>query len=103
MALARWTGAQPNIRHFSLGGDKGLDIFASGYPQSGKVPSDPTTPLDNIEQTVTANSSGLSYDASTDLYTYVWKTSKDWGGQTRQLVLKFEDGTERKAEFKFTK
>jgi hypothetical protein len=84
---------------FSLGGDQGLDIFAEGYPRSGKIPADPNAPLDNIEQTETAGVSRLSYDPTTGWYTYVWKTGKAWSGQSRQLVLKLDDGSEHKANF----
>jgi hypothetical protein len=86
---------------FSLGGDQGLDIFAEGYPHSGTIPADPDAPLDNIEQTVTAGASDLSYDATSDQYIYVWKTEEAWSGQTRQLVLKLNDGSEHKANFLF--
>jgi hypothetical protein len=86
---------------FSLGGDQGLDIFAAGYPHSGTIPEDPDAPLDNIEQTVTAGASSLSYDATSDQYIYVWKTEKAWSGQTRQLILKLTDGSEHKAYFQF--
>ena len=84
---------------FSLGGDQGLDIFAEGYPRSGTIPADPDAPLDNIEQTEPAGESSLSYDPTTDQYTYVWKTDKAWAGQTRQLVLKLDDGSEHEANF----
>ena len=86
---------------FSLGGDQGLDIFAAGYPHSGTIPTDPDAPLDDIEQTVTAGASSLSYDATSDQYIYVWKTEKAWSGKTRQLVLKLNDGSEHKANFQF--
>ena len=33
-------------------------------------------------------------------YSYVWKTEKSWTG-CRQLILRFTDGTERRASFKF--
>ena len=85
---------------FSLGGDQGLEIFAAGYPQSGTIPADPSVPLNNIE-TVSAGASGLSYDATSDQYTYVWKTEKAWSGQTRELVLKLTDGSEHTANFQF--
>ncbi len=82
---------------FSLGGDHGLDIFdeagGSGSPSSRPISCDPTDPTDTLEQTVSTNSSGLTYDAATDLYTYVWKTRKDWTG-CRQLVLRLDDGKE---------
>ena len=71
---------------FSLGGDKGLDIFAktsdggSSFPRNGNMACDSTDPVDAIEQTVSAGSSGITYDAATDRYTYVWKTARDWTG-----------------------
>ena len=86
---------------FSLGGDYGLDVFAADSPWSGKIPTDPGAPLDSIEETVTAGSSGLSYAGGTGRYTYVWKTSKNWAGTSRQLVVKFKDGTKGVANFKF--
>ncbi len=87
---------------FSLAGDQGLDIFESGYPLSRQIPN-PQEPLDAVEQTVTAGASGLTYDPATDRYTYVWKTEKGWAGQYRQLVVKFDDGTTKVANFNFTK
>jgi Tol biopolymer transport system component len=86
---------------FRLGGDQGLNIFAAGYPKSQQIACDLTATVDGIEQTVTAGSSSLSYDASTDTYTYVWKTEKAWAGTCRQLVVKLNDGTSHRASFKF--
>jgi hypothetical protein len=87
---------------FSLEGDQGLDIFADGYPTSQPIDCDSGDPVDAIEQTVSAGQSGLSYDATTDQYTYVWKTAKDWTG-CRQLVLRFDDEQEYKANFEFVR
>jgi TolB protein len=86
---------------FSLGGDQGLDIFATGYPRSQRINCDMSTLLDAIEETVTAGSSSLSYDPIADQYVYVWKTDKAWAGTCRQLVAKLNDGTEHLANFKF--
>jgi hypothetical protein len=88
---------------FSLNGNHGLDIFAVGYPKSQAIACDSTSPPDSIEETVTAGSSSLSYDASTDQYIYVWKTSKSWAGNCRQLVIELSDGSSHMANFKFTK
>ena len=94
---------------FSLGGDQGLDVFAKNAtgtattsPTSGPVACDSTAEIDPIETTVSAGSSGLSYDAASDTYTYVWKTHKGWTG-CRQLVVEFDDGTVERANFKFVK
>jgi hypothetical protein len=85
---------------FSLGGDFGLGIFASGYPSSSATTCG-SSAEDAIEETVSANSSGLKYDATTSQYSYVWKTSTAWSGTCRTLVLKFTNGSIFKADFKF--
>jgi hypothetical protein len=93
---------------FSLGGDHGLDVFAKGRhrnaasPTSGAVACDSAAEIDPIETTVSAGSSGLSYDAASDTYTYVWKTQKGWTG-CRQLVVEFDDGTVERANFRFVR
>ena len=55
---------------------------------------------DPIEETSTANN-GLTYDALTHTYTYVWKTVKSWKGKCGTFTLKLEDGTEHTADFVF--
>jgi hypothetical protein len=97
---------------FGLGGDMGLDIFYKGdkdaqdnaisYPTSQRITCASQALLDDIEQTVTAGSSSLSFDASTSRYHYVWKTDKAWAGACRKLTLKLKDGTVHEAYFKFT-
>ena len=86
---------------FSLGGDHGLDVFAEGYPQSESIACDSDAEVDGVEQTVEAGASSLAYDPETDTYIYVWKTSADWDDSCRQLVVKFDDGTTARANFKF--
>jgi hypothetical protein len=86
---------------FSLGGDRGLDIFSDGYPRSESIACDSSADVDGIEQTVAAGGSALTFDALTDLYSYVWKTDKTWAGKCRQLVLAFSDGSVARANFKF--
>jgi hypothetical protein len=87
---------------FSLGGYQGMNILASGYPtaSSGSCASDT---VDTVEDTVTANQSGLNYDGTADQYIYVWKTDKSWAGKAICLTVKLADGTEHKARFTFTK
>jgi hypothetical protein len=87
---------------FSLDGDRGMSVFADGWPKSKNVPCDGGDPTDVVE-TETAGNSSLSYDPVTDTYTYVWKTDKAWKGACRQLVLKLADstGSEHTASFSF--
>ncbi|MDQ2999606.1 MAG: PxKF domain-containing protein, partial [Chloroflexota bacterium] len=86
---------------FSLSGNQGLNIFAAGYPKVQVSACDMSSPGDEIEETVTAGSSTLSYDPGTDQYHYVWKTEKTWAGTCRQLIVKLDDGTTHTANFKF--
>src|SRR6266498_4028747 len=86
---------------FSLSGDKGLNIFAAGFPVSQQITCSDGAPVSEIEQTVTAGGSSLSYDAESDTYTYVWKTEAPWAGTCRQLIVRLNDGSERVAFFKF--
>jgi hypothetical protein len=88
---------------FSLGGNQGLTIFAMNYPKSEQIACDSTALVDGIEETVTAGASGLSYDLSTDTYTYIRKTDKGWANSCRQVVVKLNDGTVHRANFEFTK
>jgi probable HAF family extracellular repeat protein len=87
---------------FSLNGDKGLNILAAGAPTSKAIPC-PTAIADNIEQTVTAGGSSLTYDPRTDTYIYVWETDKTWAGTCRELNVQLDDNSQHKALFKFTK
>jgi hypothetical protein len=88
---------------FSLTGYQGMAILASGSPASQRISCAAGGEIDAIEQTVAAGSSSLSYEATTDRYSYVWKTSSLWAGTCRQLVVELDDGSVHKAFFKFTK
>ena len=86
---------------FSLSGDKGLNIFAANSPHSVAINCDGTAPQDDVTETVNAGGSSLNYSATSDQYNYVWKTEGSWKNTCRQLVLKLNDGTEHRANFKF--
>ena len=86
---------------FSLSGYKGLGIFAVGSPSSGPITCNSSDPADDLTETVTAGSSSLSYDPTTDRYNYVWKTDPSWAGTCRQLVVELNDGSIHRANFKF--
>jgi uncharacterized membrane protein len=88
---------------FSLGGNWGLDVLARGFPRTASTTCDVLAPSDPIEQTVTAGQSQLQYDPVAGSYTYVWKTDKTWAGYCRILTLRFVDGQELAAKFKFTR
>jgi hypothetical protein len=84
---------------FSLGLNAGLGIFAGGYPLVTPTGC-PSSPSTTTLTTVTANASGLQYDATSNQYTYVWKTPSGLTG-CRQLVVKLADGSTHTALFTF--
>ena len=86
---------------FSLDGYYDMDILKAGYPGSQQIDCDSLAAVDIVVKTVTAGSKELSYDESTQEYTYIWKTEKAWAGSCRQLILKLNDGTEHLAYFEF--
>ena len=86
---------------FSLSGNKGLNIFAPASPSSGPIVCSSSDPATDLEDTVTAGGSSLSYDAGADQYNYVWKTNSSWAGTCRQLVVQLNDGSIHRANFKF--
>ena len=86
---------------FSLSGNKGLNIFAAGYPASQQINCSTNAQINVLEETETPGGSTLTYDASSDRYQYNWKSEKAWAGTCRVLVVKLADGTEHIAYFKF--
>jgi hypothetical protein len=88
---------------FSLGGDKGLDIFANepNNPRSEAINCTTGAPVDTIEQTELGKN-GLTYDPVSDRYTYHWATNSSWSG-CRQFVMKLKDGSVHRANFTFSK
>lgn len=86
---------------FSMDGDQGLDLFEEGFPASREIDCETGDVIGDFEPTQTPGNSGLSYDASTDRYTYPWKTVRSWSGACRQFVLDFGDNITFVANFQF--
>jgi hypothetical protein len=84
---------------FSLSGFRGFNLFAQGYPASQAMTCDGvvTGPL----QRTSLGPEGFTYDPLLDQYKYVWQTDRRWMGTCRQLVVRFGDGTEKRANFRF--
>jgi extracellular elastinolytic metalloproteinase len=96
---------------FTLGGNHGLDILASDNPYSRMVdcttlrtidPSSPfITPRPIPVPAQSPGNSGLTYDAAEDVYTFPWKTLREWNGSCREFVLTRKDGVQHRAYFRF--
>jgi Tol biopolymer transport system component len=83
---------------FSLTGFHGLDVLAQGYPQS--QPIDCTTGAPTGAATPTSRLS-FAYDPLADQYIYTWNTDVAWNGTCRQLIVQLDDGTVKRANFRF--
>ena len=86
---------------FSVGGYRGMDVIADGYPASSGTSCSATADTDTLEQVATPGASELSYDAATGRYQLVWKTAKSWANTCRTLVVRLADGSTHKAAFRF--
>jgi len=86
---------------FGLGRDGGLGVLATGYPLTRRVSCDPTVPFDSVEETVIGSPNMLTYSPGTGRYQLTWKTDRVWAGTCRDFVIKFRDGTEAQAVFRF--
>ncbi|MER7578141.1 PxKF domain-containing protein [Streptomyces sp. NPDC126514] len=83
---------------FSLGADYGLNILDHAPTVSAHTCGTDLSPSD---LTVDTNStSGLSYDSTTDTYTYGWKTAKTARG-CATLAIHLNDGTTHTADFQY--
>ena len=86
---------------FGLGGYQGMDVVATGYPQSAPIDCSTLVPTGSFQATAMAGASGLGYDATLGQYSYVWKTDKGWAGTCRRLDVKLADGQVHPAYFQF--
>ena len=85
---------------FSLGGNRGLNILATGYPKAVAITCSTSAPIDELEEYTTLTNE-LTYDAAAGRYQYNWKTPKSFAGTCQRLDFKFIDGTTYSALFVF--
>jgi len=88
---------------FGLGGDRGRDVFAPGYPASIAIECTTGAAIGRPVATLSAGKSRLTYNARLGQYVYAWKTDKAWAGTCRRLVLQFVDDTKQSATFQLKK
>lgn len=82
---------------FSLGSNRGMQIFSVGFPRSQQVDCVTGAPKD----TAAAAKGNLTYDPLTTRYTFTWATDKKWAGQCRVFTVKFVDGGEYSTSLRF--
>jgi hypothetical protein len=71
---------------FGLGGDRGPDIFADGYPTVREVAC--TAGLRSLSEPVEAED-WPDFRFVGDRYRYMWRTDRSWAGTCRELVFRF--------------
>ena len=84
---------------FSLGGDRGLDIFSAG-PTVTPIAC-PAGSVTAAGGPVSVNTFSLHYDPTTAQYIDTWKTDKDLAGTCQKVAFTLVDGTTHEAYFDF--
>lgn len=82
---------------FSLGGNRGLNIFTLGSPSSQQVACPAGTPI-GISTPATL-SPGLFYQSGQ--YTMYWQTNAAWAGTCRRFTVSLNDGTTKTLNYWF--
>ena len=96
---------------FNLGGDKTLKVLKPRHsPSSQRIDCETRRPFGTStapDERITApiagpGNTGLTYNRSQDRYQLNWQTDAAWSGTCRQLILTLADGTQHRADFRFT-
>jgi hypothetical protein len=99
-----WIAGVPVPIRFELGGNQGLDVIADGWPQVAVVGCDFTEDPGAGEPTRHPRwFRELVYRRRKQRYVYLWKTDRRWAGSCRQFMLKLNDGTVHRADFRFVR
>ena len=84
---------------FSLGGDRGLGVLLGGTATSAVIGCT-AAPTDSLIEVPAANpgANQFSFDPSTGLYQFNWKTDKAWANRAADCSWA-DDGTVHSADF----
>jgi hypothetical protein len=85
---------------FTLGGDKGPDVLATGSPTSRPVACPSSGPKPQAGNAAPTSGS-LHYVPLVRSYIYLWRTGDAWKG-CRELTMTFVTGQELRAVLRFT-
>jgi VCBS repeat-containing protein len=97
----RLTAGGVKAVRFSLGGNRGMDILAPGYPKSRQVDcrTGDVVPRSTFK-TRPFGAAGLSYDRASRTYSYAWQTREGWSNLCRVFLLRLADGSRHRALFR---
>ncbi|MGH7509368.1 MAG: PxKF domain-containing protein [Gemmatimonadales bacterium] len=86
---------------FSVEGNRRVGVLQPGSPTSTAVTCSENLTERPVEGSITRAASRLEVVGQN--YTYVWKTSSEWAGTCRKLVVTLVDGSRHEALFRFVK
>jgi hypothetical protein len=99
-----WMAGKPVPIRFELGGNQGLDVIEEGWPKVAQVGCDFTAEPEAGEPARHPRwFRELVFRKSKKRYMMVWQTDRRWAGTCRQFMLQLDDGTVRRADFKFVR
>jgi hypothetical protein len=99
-----WIAGVPVPIRFELGGNQGLDVIADGWPQVAVVGCGFAEDPEGGEPARHPRwFRELVYRRRKQRYVFLWKTDRRWAGSCRQFMLKLDDGTVHRANFKFAR
>lgn len=97
----RLAGLPVPIR-FELGGDHGLDVVEEGWPRVAQIEcGSGDEPADGEPAGHPRWFRELAFRRRKERYVFMWRTERDWAGTCRQFMLKLDDGTVKRADFRF--
>ena len=85
---------------FALAGDRGVDVL-DGHATSREIDCTTKAPTGGASPISTTGSSGFVFDPTDGTYRLVWKTSKQWSGTCRELIVTLDDATQHSAYVRF--
>ncbi|MGH2763762.1 MAG: DVUA0089 family protein [Thermoleophilaceae bacterium] len=89
---------------FELGGDRGLEVVEEGWPRVAEVSCElDEEPEDGQPARHPRWFRELAFRRRKQRYVMQWKTDRDWAGSCRQFMLKLNDGTVKRADFRFVR
>ena len=77
---------------FGLDGDRGLNVFAGGFPTSMAIPC-PVWPPHSVPAAGDGWTPGLAFGVASGHYSYGWQTDPTWAGTCRRFEIALNDGT----------
>jgi hypothetical protein len=99
-----WVAGRSVPIRFELGGNQGLDVIEEGWPQVAVVDCDFTAEPEFGEPARHPRwFRELVYRKHKQHYVLKWRTDRRWAGTCRQFMLKLEDGTVGRADFRFVR